>query len=42
VEVLDKLVEEWTLLRTPEEVLELMQKGGVSSGVVKKWTGRIE
>jgi benzylsuccinate CoA-transferase BbsF subunit len=35
VDELDKLVEEWTLGYTPEEVLELMQKGGVASGVVK-------
>lgn len=31
---LDKLVEEWTVIYTPEEVMEKMQKCGVASGIV--------
>lgn len=31
---LDKLVGEWTLRHTPEEVLNIMQQAGVASGVV--------
>ncbi len=32
---LDKLVEAWTVLSTPEEVMTRMQKSGVASGVVQ-------
>jgi benzylsuccinate CoA-transferase BbsF subunit len=32
---LDKLVEEWTRTKTPEEVMNLMQAGGVPSGIVE-------
>ena len=32
---LDRLVEEWTKERTPEEVMELMQRDGVAAGVVQ-------
>lgn len=32
---LDRLVEEWTIERSPEEVMELMQGAGVAAGVVQ-------
>ncbi len=32
---LDSLVEEWTIKKSPEEVMMLMQKGGVAAGVVQ-------
>jgi len=32
---LDRLIEEWTRERTPEEVMALMQKNGVAAGVVQ-------
>lgn len=32
---LDRLVEEWTIKRTPEEVMILMQRAGVPAGVVQ-------
>ncbi|MDY7034201.1 MAG: CoA transferase [Thermodesulfobacteriota bacterium] len=34
-EELDKLIEEWTVNFTPEEVMERMQQKGVAAGVVK-------
>jgi benzylsuccinate CoA-transferase BbsF subunit len=33
-DVLDRHVEEWTLQRTPEEVMTLLQRAGVPAGVV--------
>ena len=35
VEKLDKRIEEWTLNHTPEEVVSLMQSGGVAAGLVQ-------
>ncbi len=32
---LDKLVEEWTIKKSPEEVMLLMQKAGVAAGVIQ-------
>jgi len=32
---LDRLIEEWTIERTPEEVLEIMQRAGVAAGVIQ-------
>lgn len=32
---LDKLIEEWTITHTAEEVMNLMQKGGVAAGIVE-------
>jgi len=41
-EQLNRLIEEWTINFTPEEVLMLMQQGGVTSGVVKNARGVYE
>lgn len=35
-EELDRFIAEWTINRTPEEVMKLMQEAGVPSGMVKK------
>ena len=32
---LDKLIEEWTIKHTPEEVMGLLQEAGISAGVVE-------
>ena len=32
---LDLLIEEWTIKRTPEKVMEIMQRAGVAAGVVQ-------
>ena len=32
---LDRLIEEWTIKRTPEKVTEIMQRAGVAAGVVQ-------
>jgi crotonobetainyl-CoA:carnitine CoA-transferase CaiB-like acyl-CoA transferase len=34
-EDLDRLLEQWTLQRSPEEVVNLLQQGGVAAGVVQ-------
>lgn len=35
VDELDRLVEEWTIKRTPEQVMRIMQRAGVAAGVVQ-------
>jgi crotonobetainyl-CoA:carnitine CoA-transferase CaiB-like acyl-CoA transferase len=39
---LDRLIGEWTIDRTPEEVMEIMQKAGVAAGVVQNSKDLIE
>lgn len=34
--VLDKLIEEWTMGREPEEVMNLLQSAGIAAGVVQR------
>jgi crotonobetainyl-CoA:carnitine CoA-transferase CaiB-like acyl-CoA transferase len=34
-EELNKFIEQWTLQHTPEEVVNLLQKAGISAGVVQ-------
>jgi len=35
IDELDRLIEEWTIKRTPEKVMEIMQRAGVAAGVVQ-------